>query len=205
MTREESAKPSADWYFDFVSPFSYLQFAAELPRLRERLDITLVPVLFAGLLNHWGQKGPAEIPPKRVFTFQFCAWSAGKRGVPFRLPPRHPFNPLGALRLAVALDAREDAVAGIFRFIWGEGHDASDPAEWAALAHRLGVADADALVARDDVKRRLRDNTERAVAAGAYGVPTLAVGGRTFWGADATGMVHDYLDDPAHFEQGEIS
>jgi 2-hydroxychromene-2-carboxylate isomerase len=204
MTRDATSKPSAEWYFDFVSPFAYLQFAAELPRLRERLAITCVPVLFAGLLNHWGQKGPAEIAPKRVFTFQYCAWWAGRHGVPYTLPAKHPFNPLGVLRLAIALDAREEAITEIFRFIWGEGHDVGDPAEWSALARRLDVADADALVARDDVKRRLRDNTERAVAAGIYGVPTLVVGGRAFWGVDATGMARDYLDDPGLFERGEI-
>src|SRR5690606_33030586 len=127
----------------------------------------------AGLLNHWGHKGPAEIPPKRVFTFQYCAWWAGRRGVPFRLPPGHPFNPLGALRLAIALDAREEAVGEIFDFVWAEGRDVGDPRAWAELVRRLGVGEADALVARAEVKQRLRDNTERAIAAGVYGVPTL--------------------------------
>ncbi len=47
-----------DWYFDFVSPFSYLQWAHQLPQL-EGVEITCKPVLFAGLLKHWGQKGPA--------------------------------------------------------------------------------------------------------------------------------------------------
>ena len=66
MTEGSPSKRPADWYFDFVSPFAYLQFMAEMPRLRERLDVTCVPVLFAGLLKSWGQLGPAEIPPKRV-------------------------------------------------------------------------------------------------------------------------------------------
>lgn len=53
----------ADWYFDFISPFAYLQFVrlGELAGARLRLR----PVLFAGLLQHWGQLGPAEIPAKR--------------------------------------------------------------------------------------------------------------------------------------------
>ena len=204
MTADQPSKPSADWYFDFLSPFAYLQCAAGLPRLRERLAITCVPVLFAGLLNHWGQKGPAEIAPKRVFTFQYCAWAAARQGVPYVLPARHPFPPLGVLRLAIALDARPEVVDAIFHFIWGEGHDVGDPAEWAVLAERLGVSDADALVARPEVKDRLRTNTERAVAAGVYGVPTLVVDGRAFWGVDATAMALDYLDDPAMFERGEI-
>ena len=55
--------PTLDWYFDVISPFAYLQFQ----RLREveaRAQVRRVPVLFAGLLEHWGQKGPAEIVPK---------------------------------------------------------------------------------------------------------------------------------------------
>ena len=199
-----SALPAADWYFDYVSPFAYLQFAAELPRLSDRLAVTCVPVLFAGLLNHWGQKGPAEIAPKRVFTFQYCAWWAGRHGLPYRLPAKHPFNPLGVLRLTIALDSRPEIVGEIFRFIWGEGRDVGDPAEWAALCRRLHVDDAEALVAQPEVKERLRTNTERAVAAGVYGVPTLVIDGHTFWGVDATDMARDYLDDPTLFERGEL-
>ena len=56
--------PRLTWYFDFISPFSYLQLCrfGELPK---GTDIQHTPVLFAGLLGHWGQKGPAEIAPKR--------------------------------------------------------------------------------------------------------------------------------------------
>jgi len=206
MTQDRtSTLPVADWYFDYVSPFAYLQFAGEFPRLRDRLAINCVPVLFAGLLNHWGQKGPAEIAPKRVFTFQFCAWWAARHGVPYILPAKHPFNPLGALRLTIALDARPDVVGEIFRFIWGEGRDVGDPGEWAALAQRLGVGDAEALVARPEVKERLRSNTERAVAAGVYGVPTLVIDGHTFWGVDATEMACDYLGDRGMFGRGELA
>ena len=61
--------PSIDFYFDFVSPYSYIG----LHRLREFSNpIVLKPVLFAGLLNHWGQKGPAEIPTKRKWTYRSC-------------------------------------------------------------------------------------------------------------------------------------
>jgi 2-hydroxychromene-2-carboxylate isomerase len=205
MTQDRtSTLPKADWYYDVVSPFAYLQFAAEFPRLRERLAITCVPVLFAGLLKHWGQLGPAEIPPKRIFTFQYCAWWAGRHGVPYVLPTKHPFNPLAALRLAIALDASHEVVDEIFRFIWAEGRDAGDVDEIAELGRRLGVADVEASTARPDVKQRLRDNTERAVATGVYGVPTFVVDGHTFWGVDATGMLSDYLDDRMLFERGEL-
>jgi 2-hydroxychromene-2-carboxylate isomerase len=69
---------SVDWYFDFVSPFSYIC----LHRLPE-IDVPMnfKPVLFAGLLNHWGQKGPAEIPAKRRWTYRWCTWWANELGI----------------------------------------------------------------------------------------------------------------------------
>ena len=59
-----TAKPRAIWYYDVISPYAYLQ-AMALPRLAEVLEITARPILFAGLLKHWGHLGPAEIPAKR--------------------------------------------------------------------------------------------------------------------------------------------
>ena len=111
---------AADWYFDFISPFAYLQFAtlAQLPR---DLEITFRPVVLAGILNHLQHKGPAEIPGKRRFTYRHVQWLARHHGIALKFPPAHPFNPLRALRLAIALDCRRDAIVAIFRFIWRDG------------------------------------------------------------------------------------
>ena len=108
------------WYFDFVSPYSYIC----LHRLKE-LDAEIVykPVLFAGLLNHWGQKGPAEIPSKRQWTYRWCTWWAGELGIPFRFPASHPFNPLQHLRLAIAAGCTPQAVKLIFEAIWTSGQE----------------------------------------------------------------------------------
>jgi 2-hydroxychromene-2-carboxylate isomerase len=91
--------PSAEWYFDFVSPFSYLQ-CEQLPALEKKLRIHYRPVLFAGLLKVHGHKGPAEIPAKRRFTYRYPSGEARALGVPFKFPAVHPFNPLPLLRLA---------------------------------------------------------------------------------------------------------
>lgn len=193
----------ADWYFDFISPFAYLAFK-HFHRLPKDLDVTLTPVLFAGLLGHWEHKGPAEIPAKRVQTYRYCHWLAGHLGVPYRTPPAHPFNPLGALRLAIALDATRPVVATIFDYIWGEGGDVQSPAGLESLAARLGIDDVAALIAADTVKARLRSNTENAIARGVYGVPTFAVGDELFWGFDAVDFFLDYLDRPALLAEPEM-
>jgi 2-hydroxychromene-2-carboxylate isomerase len=189
------------WYFDFVSPFSYLQFAA-FPALYQRSDADLKPVLFAGLLDHFGQKGPAEIDPKRKHTYQLTQWMAGKRGLPMRYPPAHPFNPLHALRLATALGATYETVRTIFDFIWVEGRSPND--EWQALCDALGVPGAEVLAASAAVKTQLRESTDEAIQRGVFGVPTFVVDDHLFWGIDATEMLLDYLDDPQLFESDEM-
>jgi 2-hydroxychromene-2-carboxylate isomerase len=193
---------SADWYFDFISPFAYLQFEA-FGRLPDDLEVRLKPVLFAGLLGHWEHKGPAEIPAKRRQTYRYCHWLAAKRGIPFKTPERHPFNPLGLLRLALALDAEPSAVRTIFRHVWGDGRDGQDHESLSALATALGVEDLAARIDDSAVKQRLRENTDEAISRGVFGVPTFAIGDEIFWGEDVTDMMLDYLDDPQLFRRGD--
>jgi 2-hydroxychromene-2-carboxylate isomerase len=92
---------SAEWYFDFISPFAYLQLEA-FHRLPPAVEVTLRPVLFAALLTHWGHKGPAEIPQKRRFTYRFVQWRAERDGVPLKFPKEHPFNPIKSTRSCAA-------------------------------------------------------------------------------------------------------
>jgi len=199
VSGEEATRPV--WYFDFISPYSYLQFAA-YPELMH--TATLRPLLFAGLLNHWGNKGPAEIPPKRLQTYRHTCWQARRRGISMKYPPAHPFNPIPALRLAIALDSRFDAVKRIFEFIWKEGRSVAE--EWPALAARLGLdaAAADALIAAQRVKDTLAANGRQAIDRGVYGVPTFDTGRELFWGMDATDMLLDYLADPALFDSAQM-
>lgn len=193
----------ADWYFDFVSPFAYLQFAG-FERLPDDLTVSLKPVLFAGLLGHWQNKGPAEIPAKRRQTYRYCHWLAGRRGIPFRTPPRHPFNPLGVLRLAISLGADMATVGTIFRHIWAEGNDGQDRDSLARLAAALGVEDLETRIGAPAVKQQLRANTDAAIAQGVFGVPSFVLDGEVFWGEDATEMMLDYLGDPERFRRGEF-
>ena len=192
---------AADWYFDFLSPFSYLQLT-QFDRLPPDVDVACRPVLFAGLLGHWGHKGPAEIPAKRVHTYRWCHWYAGRHGIPFRMPPAHPFNPLRPLRLAVAHDGDPALVRAVFDAIWAEGRDPSRDEAWQALTERLGITGADEVIARPEIKDRLRKSTEEAAKRGVFGVPTFAIGEELFWGLDATDLVLDYLNDPALLSSG---
>jgi 2-hydroxychromene-2-carboxylate isomerase len=181
-----------DWYFDFISPFAYLQLA-RLGELPPAIELRPQPVLLAGVLKHWGQLGPAEIAPKRRFTYRHVTWLAARAGLPFTMPAGHPFNPLPLLRLAWSLGPTRPLVDRLWRYVWADGHVPQQPGPWAALLAELGAAGAE-----DDVtaKQQLRAATDEAIGRGVFGVPTAAVGGHLFWGYDATDMLLDYCRDP---------
>jgi 2-hydroxychromene-2-carboxylate isomerase len=192
------------WVFDLISPFSYLGLK-QLPLLPAGTEVALVPVLFAGLLNHHGQVGNAEIESKRRFTYRFVVWKARKMGVALRMPPTHPFNPLSALRLVIAAGGDMRSVDTAFGFVFDQGRDVSDPAVLADLARDLGLPDMNAALNDAAVKQTLRKNTDWAIERGVFGVPTFVIGNELFWGHDAFAMAVDYLRDPAQFRDAEMS
>lgn len=162
-----------------------------------RTDLPLAlerkPALLAGLLNAHGNKGPAEIPSKRTYVYEFCTYRAHARGIPFQIPAVHPFNPLRYLRLIIALGSTPEVASAVFDALYASGADPDAPSTWRGLAQTLGLADPDALIEAPAVKQQLRDNTDAAVAAGVFGVPTILVGDRLFWGEDSLPMLSAYL------------
>jgi 2-hydroxychromene-2-carboxylate isomerase len=191
------------WYFDLISPFSYLHLK-QFDRLPTGLEIEYVPVLFAGLLKHWEHKGPAEIPAKRIYMYRQLNWLAQHYGIPFKMPPAHPFNPLPALRLLIASGPTREHVESAFDMIWKEGRDVAAPEVLAELGKRLRVKDVQAAMADDGVKAKLKANTDGAIAKGVFGVPTLLMGEVMFWGQDSLEMMLDYLKDPGLFDTAEM-
>jgi len=186
-----------DWYFDFISPYSYLAFEllpGALTKIEPAPVLRLKPVLFAGLLQHWGHMGPAEVPPKRRFTYEHCVWLADRHGIALKSPPRHPFNPLPLLRAAIAAGCSRESVERLFRYVWRDGALPDEPA-FARLLAALHLAP-EALDA-PAVKAQLRRHGEEAIAAGVFGVPTAvartAQGVRAIWGFDALPMLADWL------------
>lgn len=186
--------------FDFISPYAYLASTQiHAVAARHGHEVELRPVLFAAFLNQHGHKGPAEIPPKRVWVFKEVVRRASMLGVPFGPPRSHPFHPLLSLRAVLACEPeRRQALC---ERLWAEawGGEASggldDPATVVRRAAEAGL-DGEALVARTrdpSVKAALRSNTEQALAEGCFGVPTMHVGDELFWGFDALDLLDLYL------------
>lgn len=192
-----------DFWFDPISPYAYLAFE-QLPKALEGLSVEVRyrPVLFAGLLAHWGHKGPAEVEPKRAWTYRHVLWLAHRHGIEMQLPAAHPFNPLPLLRLAWAC-----APAGftpgrrvcerVFHHVWRGCRDAADVERLDALKTTLAPA-------RDpgsaEVKQALRDATDGAIARGVFGVPTFEAAGRMLWGFDSLDMLAAALHGDPWFD-----
>jgi 2-hydroxychromene-2-carboxylate isomerase len=148
-----------------------------------------VPVLFAGLLDAHGTKGPAEVPARRTNLIRDVARKAQRLGVPIDVPFAHPFNPLLALRVASlpGIDQKQ-VIDALYRAAWVERRDITDPAVVSALV-------GESLVARAaEAKPALRAQTDEAIARGVFGVPTLAIADELFWGTDALPDLVRYLD-----------
>jgi 2-hydroxychromene-2-carboxylate isomerase len=197
-------KPLTFW-FDPISPFAHLAFA----RLPEALEgrsysVSYRPILFAGLLKVWGQKGPAEIEPKRAWTFRHVAWLAHHHGIVLDVPAQHPFNPLALLRLMLACapeggTPNRHVCEQVLKYIWHGGLDANEPVRLSDLRNALAPQrDPDG----DTVKAELRAATAEAVAHGIFGVPTIEVDGRLFWGLDALDMLAAYMRGDPWFDSG---
>lgn len=187
------------FYFDVISPYAYLAWT-QIHALAERhgRDVEPAPILFAALLNAYGHKGPAEIPPKRVYIFKDVLRSAALLGVPLAPPPAHPFNPLLALRVAsvpMPQDTQRALIHALYRATWGGGGGVESTPQVVAAIAEVGL-DPEATIreATSEVgKARVRARTQEALARGVFGVPTIWADGEIFWGLDALGHLDRFL------------
>jgi 2-hydroxychromene-2-carboxylate isomerase len=197
------------FHFDYISPYSYLawqqlgEFANE-----HNLWVEPRPTLFAGLLNQFGHKGPAEIEPKRIYMFKDCLRRAAQLDVPFAPVFSHPFNPLPSLR-ATLLDmedpTRERLVTALFRATWAQSRDVGSAAVVAEVCAGAGVPDALERIRDPEIKQRLLQVSREAIDSGVFGVPTMIVDDELFWGTDSFPHLARYLrgDDPVRPEDVE--
>jgi 2-hydroxychromene-2-carboxylate isomerase len=193
------------FYFDPISPFAWLAFK-QLQRLRDAgLIIDCRPILFAGLLNAHDQKGPAEIPAKRSYVFGDVMREADRQGFIFNGPPTHPYNPLRALRMCIALDDPDERLRfaqALMAACWEQGRDLSDPRVLDGIAETCGLAARQLGVAAEqvEIKNRLLAATGAAIDAGIFGVPTFLFNDELFWGSDRIDTLLWRIDHPERDE-----
>jgi 2-hydroxychromene-2-carboxylate isomerase len=201
-----SAQPVFDdpsrlyFLFDFISHNAYLAWnrTREIAA-RHALRFEPVPVVFGAMLSAYGQVGPAEIPPKSRWMLRDVVRKAALLNLPIAPPHSHPFKSLVSLRWACCsldTETRLRLIDALWRATWAESREVSSPEVVSEVARGLGL-DVSALAAESEsepVKQQLRANTEQALAAGAFGVPSVFARGQMFWGYDDLGSLEGFLE-----------
>lgn len=193
---------TVEFLFDFVSPTSYLAFMV-LPKIVDRADAGMVwtPVFLGGIMQSTGNRPPGTVDNKGKWMQADLERWVRHYGIPFRRNSVFPQNTLPVLRGAVAYMG--DPVIrpycdAMFRALWVEDRNLSDPAEVAAVLDTLGM-DPEVFHKRigdPAIKETLKANTDDAVARGAFGAPTFFVGDRMHFGQDRLWMVAEDLGLP---------
>jgi 2-hydroxychromene-2-carboxylate isomerase len=192
---------SLEFFFDLMSPYSYLA-ATQLTALAQRTGAELRwrPLYLPGVMKATGNRGPTEVAAKAMYAFKDVNdWAKHYRLHEIILPDNFPFTAVLADRAAVVADEQGrcgEYTLAMFKTIWGERGDCTDPAVVSRVLKVVGL-DPEAVLTRagsEEVKAKLRANTDEAVERGAFGVPTFFVGmTEMFVGNDRLAFVEQAL------------
>jgi len=197
-----------EFWFDFHSPWCYLA-SHRIGALARRHGLALVwrPVHLPRLLQALSEGPPAEPKPafKRWYEQDLADWAA-LMGLPLRWHPDFPLRPARALRAAFAVAAEPETrdrieafVQRVMRGYWAEGANIEDYAVLAELASDAGLDGARVTegAQRPATKEALAANLDAAIAAGVFGVPTLALGEKLYFGNDRLELLELHLNGVA--------
>jgi 2-hydroxychromene-2-carboxylate isomerase len=199
-----AAPLKVEFHFDFGSPNAYLAKIA-LPAIEQRTGVKFeyVPVLLGGVYKATGNLSPAEslrgIKNKPEYNAIETQRFLRRHNITkFRMNPFFPVNTLALMRGAVAAQFEgvfEPYFRAAYNHMWVEPKKMDDPAVFREAFLSSGI-DIDRLVARsqqDDVKKKLIENTNNAVARGTFGSPTFFVGDEIYFGKDSLRDVEEEI------------
>ena len=194
-------KKTVEFFFDVGSPAAYLAWT-QLPALCSSCggSVDYQPMLLGGVFQATGNQSPMSVPAKGSYMQRDLALHAQRYGVPFGHNPHFPINTLTLMRGATAVQLQQperfaDYVATVFCSIWVEQKNMNDPKIVADVLEAAGFDPAALLAQASDpqVKERLKQVTQDAVARGVFGAPTFFVEGQMFWGQDRLDFVKQAL------------
>ena len=181
---------SFDFYFDFVSPYSFLAHK-EIKKIekKEGIKIKYIPILLGGLHNLHGIKAPAFIPAKAKHMIKDCKLIAEKNNVRFKFNSYFPIRSLNLMR--GVLVAEEDNIKNyyidsIFNTIWQDGLNMNYEVIIEKVLKNLSVNPKTFLLRSTSslIKESLRKKTSEAYQKGIFGAPTFVANNKIFWGQD---------------------
>jgi 2-hydroxychromene-2-carboxylate isomerase len=181
---------SIEFYFDFVSPYSYLAFQ-EIKKIekKELIKIKYMPILLGGLHNLHGIKAPAFIPSKAKFMIRDCKLIAEKNKIEFKFNSYFPIKTLNLMR-GVLVSQEDDFVKffinTIFNAIWKDGLNLNDANIIDKILKNMNINPKTFILrsTSQNIKSLLKEKTSEAHEKGIFGAPTFLVNNKIFWGQD---------------------
>ena len=180
---------SIDFYFDFISPYSYLAHK-KIKAIREKKDVNFVykPILVGGLHNLQGITAPAFIQPKLKHMISDCNLIAKKEKTDFIWNSKFPTNSLNIMRgyLFINNKIKELYLDKIFDANWKDNLDTSNEKILKKILEKCDVNLTNFLEGIKDpkIKDKLKTVTKKAHDNNIFGVPTFVVNNKIFWGQD---------------------
>ncbi|MEE2901698.1 MAG: 2-hydroxychromene-2-carboxylate isomerase [Myxococcota bacterium] len=196
------------FYFDFLSPYSYI--ASQLIQARyQELDLDYRPVVLGSILSKRGVAGPGEIPERRRIGLEDALLLAQHYGFNFEGPPTHPFNSIYALRSVCAVEdksLRKALVHRYFSLAWEEGKSLEDLGHLRACLKELGIEhDPEEVATSRQYRSMLKSNTKEALGLGVWGVPSFTVDNLVFFGHDRLSLLQAYLSGKIQKQPEKLS
>lgn len=179
-----------DFYFDFVSPYSFLAHK-EIRKIEKKISIKIKykPILLGGLHNLHGIKAPAFIPAKAKHMIRDCKLIAEKNKIKFKFNSYFPIKSLILMR--GVLVAEEDNfknyyIDNIFNSIWQDGLNMNDENIFQKVLKNLNVNPKTFLLrsSSSSIKESLKKKTSEAYEKSIFGAPTFVSNNKIFWGQD---------------------
>ena len=197
------------FYFDFISPYSYLasQLIARRPEL-SAIPFQHRPVVFGTMLAKRGAVGPGEIASRRRSGLYDVLLLARHYDIPLEGPPTHPFNSIYALRSVCAVDgeeAKHRLMQAYFRAAWARGESLEDLSVLRRCLAEVEIDQDPEEVATDArFRAALKANTAEALERGAWGVPTFVTDDLLFFGHDRLDLLRAYVANEVDLDQAKL-
>ena len=179
-----------EFYFDFVSPYSFLAHK-EIRKIERKnsIKVKYKPILLGGLHNLHGIKAPAFIPAKAKHMIRDCKLVAEKNKINFKFNSYFPIASLNLMR--GVLVAEEDNfknyyIDNIFNSIWQDGLNMNDENIIQKILKNLNINPKTFLLRLNSssIKESLKKKTTEAYEKSIFGAPSFVSNNKVFWGQD---------------------
>jgi len=180
---------SINFYFDFISPYSYLAHKKiKIIKKEKNIIFNYRPILVGALHNLQGITAPAFIKPKLKHMINDCNLIAEKDNFAFMWNSRFPINSINIMRGYLYLnDETKDLYLDvIFNAYWKNNLDTSNEKNLETLLKKCKINSNEFFNGIKDpkIKDKLKNLTQDAHDDEIFGVPTFVVNDKIFWGQD---------------------